>query len=604
MSVQNPGFVVAQSPASLPDALNATLAAATRRIRFLLALRYVSRALCWSSLLCLIVVGMSKLHLVFDTPHPAVLGAVIGIAVLAGLIAAFARRLTPLAVAKATDRRTDLKDRLSSALEFQMSGIDPSTPFYGEQLADAARAVQGVDVKAAYPSRTPKELIAGIIMSLTLFGVYFLPSLPIFWTKEKQHEVADVKKKGIEIVKLAEEKGKAADQQKLPETKKAAAEAKRLGEAMEKGKVTKKESLVALQKLLKQMDETQKREAQKQSEKMKQAGANLKRSLDKMEKELEQKQQEKAAEKADQAKAQQKPADPRSIQKPGENAKPQTQQSNAMKKAQEAMRQMADALANQDNQQMKAAMQKMADQMKSGQMSKEEMQQMQKAMQQLAQSLKESGQQQAGEKMQQMAQQMQQMSSMSAENMAQMGQEMSQQMQQMAEMMGKGQGEGMMDMKELDDLAQGLQNGKLTKPGTKPGFGGNQPGTGFGAEGHNTNPLKDPGATKPRLVARGKQIPNKGVGQKGDAAELAKYMTGKSTPPKNLPNVKIAGSRTQNGQELQMNMTGDPDPAHSNTPYYQVYQAGKKQAESVLDKENIPATYKEQVKKYFDNIRP
>lgn len=613
MSVQNPSFSAHPGSASLPNALNATLNAATRRIRFLLALRYVSRALCWTSLACLIVVGMSKLHLVFNAPSPAALGGIIGIAVLGGFIAAFARRLTPLAVAKATDRRTDLKDRLSSALEFQLSGIDPSTPFYSEQLADAARAVQGVDLKAAYPSKAPKELIAGIVFSLTLFGLFFLPSLPVFWSQQKRDEVAEVKKRGIEIIKIADEKAKAADQQKLPETKKAAEEAKKLGEAMEKNKLSKKEALVDLQKLLKKMEEAQKKNGEKEGEKAKQAGADLKRSLDQMEKELQKKQAEKAKEgekgKEASGKPKDKPADPRDIQKPGQNGKPkeasEPQQSNAMKQAKEAMKQMADALANMDHQQMQKAMEKMADQMKSGQMSKEEMQQMQKAMQQLAQSLKDSGQQEAGQKMEQMAQQMQQMSSMSAENMAQMAMQMSQQMEQLGKMMGKGDGKGsaMLDMKEMEDLAKSLQNGSMMGKG-KPGFGGDKPGNGYGGSGHETSPMKDPDKTSPILVTKGKQIANKGVGKSGDAAQMAKYLAGKNTPGKHVPNVKIAGSRTQNGQELQMNMTGDPDRANSSTPYYNVYQSSKKQAESMLDKENIPATYKEQVKKYFNNIRP
>ena len=600
MSVQNSDFARIQASASLPDALSATLQAATRRIRFLLALRYVSRGLCWSSLACLLAVGMSKLHLVFETPAPLVLFSVIGISMLGGLAAAFARRLTPLAVAKSTDRRTDLKDRLSSALEFQLTGMDPSAPFYGEQLADTTRSLQGVDLKAAYPSRLPKELLVGAFLALTLFGLYFLPSLPIFWTKDKKNEIAEVKTHGIEIIKLAEDKQKTADQMKLPETKKAAAEAKKLGEAMKKGKLTKKESLVSLQKLLKKMEETQKAGAEKEAEKMKQASAELKRSLDKMQKEMAQQQKEKEKEAA--AKAQ-KPSDPRSIQKPGDSAKAEMPKpSNAMKKAQEAMKQMADALANQDHQQMQAAMEKMADQMKSGQMSKEEMQKMQQALQQLAKNLKDTNQQQAGEKMQQMAQQMQQMSSMSAENMA----KMAAMMQQIGQQMGKGgQGQAMMDMGEMEKLAQALKDGKITMPGAgKPGFGGNGPGKGFGGQGHATNPMKDPDKTTPRLIATGKQQLNKGVGKSGSAQDLTKYLSAKTSAPKHLPNGKIAGSRTENGQEMQLNMTGDPDPAHSNTPYYQVYQSSKKQAESTLDKENIPATYKEQVKKYFENIRP
>jgi hypothetical protein len=63
--------------------------------------------------------------------------------------------------------------------------------------------------------------------------------------------------------------------------------------------------------------------------------------------------------------------------------------------------------------------------------------------------------------------------------------------------------------------------------------------------------------------------------------------------------------RSQNGNELQLSMTGDPDPARSNSPYYSnVYQANKRLAENTLNKENIPATYKKQVRDYFDSIRP
>ncbi|MCW3052747.1 MAG: hypothetical protein JWN14_1917 [Chthonomonadales bacterium] len=226
------------------------------------------------------------------------------------------------------------------------------------------------------------------------------------------------------------------------------------------------------------------------------------------------------------------------------------------------------------------------------------MQQMQKAMQEMAQSMKEAGQQQAGEQMQQMAQQM---SNMSAENMA----AMAAQMKQMGQMMGKGEGMGsaMMDMKELDQLAKEMANGTGKGKG-KPGFGGNMPGNGYGATGHPTSAMADPGATHARLVAWGKKQLNKAEGKNGDPAEMAKYLGEKSAAAKHLPNAKIAGSRTKNGEEQQMNMTGDPDPAHSNTPYYQVYQSSKKQAESTLNKESIPATYKEQVKKYFENIRP
>lgn len=64
------------------------------------------------------------------------------------------------------------------------------------------------------------------------------------------------------------------------------------------------------------------------------------------------------------------------------------------------------------------------------------------------------------------------------------------------------------------------------------------------------------------------------------------------------------GTRTQQGDELQLNMTGDPDPTQSSSPYYKAYETSKKQAESTLDKEAVPAAYKKQVKDYFDSIHP
>lgn len=67
---------------------------------------------------------------------------------------------------------------------------------------------------------------------------------------------------------------------------------------------------------------------------------------------------------------------------------------------------------------------------------------------------------------------------------------------------------------------------------------------------------------------------------------------------------KIAGQRSNVGNDLQINYMGDPENAKSSTPYYQVYTSSRKQAESSLNKENIPATYKKQVKEYFDSIRP
>src|SRR5262245_40244058 len=132
MSVQNPGLSALQGSGPMPDALNTKLRAAHQRIRSLLLLRYGSRAVCWSALFCLILVGLSKLR-VFDTPAPWLVGGIVGAALLGAILYASLRKLTELDVAKLTERRTDLKERLSSAVEFHQQGVPLTEPFYGEQ---------------------------------------------------------------------------------------------------------------------------------------------------------------------------------------------------------------------------------------------------------------------------------------------------------------------------------------------------------------------------------------------------------------------------------------------------------------------------------------
>jgi hypothetical protein len=605
MSVQNLSASSGRG-VGVPDPIRSALSAAALRIRALIMLRVGSIALCASASIGLIAVALSKAR-VWAEPSPWLTGGLVATALLAAAIYALSRKLTPLEVARLTDRRTDLKERLSSAVEFHALGVDTSAPFYGEQMADAVRHAAGLNLAAAFPTRIPRTLWVGIIAALALFGMYFLPTLPMFYSKHKKEEIAEVKKQGIAIVKVANDTEKAANQQDLKEAKRAAAETRKLGEAMQKAKLGKKESLVALQKLTKKMEETQQKLADQQArsmEKAKQAGADFKKSLEQMQKEVEEKRREEDARKAEQAKtSQQKPGDKTASQSQKEK-QAQQNQSQASKQAQQAMQQMAEALANMDKQQMQQAMQKVADAMKSGKMSKEEMQQLQKALKQLAKSLEQSGQKQQAQQMAELSQQMQNsmnnMDPQTLQNLAQMAQQMGKQMGQD----GKADKDAL-DQQMLQQLADSLKSGRMTLAmGNKPGQGGNMPGNGFNGKGHLTSPMKDPDKTNPRLIAQGKQGQGKGIGKSKSAEEFAKYAAMKSPASKYLPNGQVKGERSKEGNELQQNFTGDPESFKSNTPYYQAFVSSRKQAENSLNKENIPVAYKKQVRDYFDSIKP
>ena len=114
------------------------------------------------------------------------------------------------------------------------------------------------------------------------------------------------------------------------------------------------------------------------------------------------------------------------------------------------------------------------------------------------------------------------------------------------------------------------------KPGTRPGIGGKGPGPGIGGSGNPTAAMKDPKFTKPRMMLANQSQLSKALGKQGDPKKFAEYLAMSSKPSKSLPNAVVNGTRTMQGDELQINMTGDPDPAHSSSPYYKAYETSKK----------------------------
>jgi hypothetical protein len=607
MSVQTPRLSdLRPGPNNDTDALQSAVRRARQRIRALMLLRFGSLGLLCAAVLGMALVGLGKARLI-AMPTSLMLAVLIGVGVLIGAALAFWPRLSDLDVAKLTERRADLKERLSSAVEFRQQGVDPSAPFYGEQWMDANHYAMQINVNALYPARIPRTLPIGIILALLPFLMFFLPTLPAFWSPQQKKDAEDVKVTAIAIEKVAEDTQKAAEQQKLDEAKKAAQDVKALANKMKMGQMDKKVALVSMQKLNQKLEEQSKKlEDGLPKKSMEEAAKQFKQSLDQMQKDVERSQQQKS----DPANAKKQP--PKNGMKPQEKAAQDAQQkqADAMKKMMQAMQQMQQAMQMNSPAQMQQAMQNMAQQMQQNgsQMTPQQMQQMQQAMQQLSQALQSTQMQQMAQQMQQMAQQMaQQMNNMTPQQMQQLAQALKQMagMCNNPGMKGMGMPRAMMNAKMLAQLMQALKDGRLTMcMGGKPGFGGKGPGSGIGGSGNLTKAMKDPASTKPRMLLANQSEMSKALGKQGDPKKFAEYLLMSSKPSKNLPNGMVGGNRTQQGDELQLNMTGDPDPAQSSSPYYKAYETSKKQAESTLDKESVPAAYKKQVKDYFDSIHP
>lgn len=589
--------------------LNDKLSQAARRIRMLLVYQWAFRALCWTALACVLWLLASKLNWVSE-PEPKTIAGILLMAALVGAIVGFTRRISTMDVARMTDRRTDMKDRLASAVEFQALTTDD--PLLRRQVEDAGVHAKDVNVRRVYPVRMSKETVGFVVLALFLFGAFFLPTMPMFWSKEKKQEIEEVKKQGIQIEKIATDKQKAASDKKLEETKKAAKEAQKLAEAMKKGNMTKKTAMIQMAKLTKQMEEQQRRMAQAntpEKKSMQQAAAEAKKSLEQQQKAIEaaaQANKEKAKDGKNKTEAE-KAADKANANKPGEKkndkAGQSKEQSEAMKQIQQALQKFAQALSDQNNDKQNQAMQEIADQMEKGQMSQNEMQQLQQQMAQMAQALKGSQLDKAGQQMQQMAQMHQiKLDPETLKKLAKMMREAGGQC--------KG-GAGNLDAKTLAELLQALKEGRL-KLAMGGGGGGfpipipvKSPGKGKGQNGMGmpTKPLKGEVAGSPKMIAIGK---NGGVSADSRASkEFLKYAAMGHKDSKYKPNSQIKGTWNQSHSELQQQFQGDPDGNYvASTPLYQAYQSGKRSLENPVNKENIPAAYRKQVKEYFESINP
>jgi hypothetical protein len=75
-----------------------------------------------------------------------------------------------------------------------------------------------------------------------------------------------------------------------------------------------------------------------------------------------------------------------------------------------------------------------------------------------------------------------------------------------------------------------------------------------------------------------------------------------------LPGVKkdslVKPMVNERGQKMQRTYKGTPDPTQDRAAYYEVAPESRRAAEASLNREEIPAGYKKQVRDYFESIQP
>jgi hypothetical protein len=83
---------------------------------------------------------------------------------------------------------------------------------------------------------------------------------------------------------------------------------------------------------------------------------------------------------------------------------------------------------------------------------------------------------------------------------------------------------------------------------------------------------------------------------------------GRVGPQQPLPGVKkdqlVRGNVNPRGEHMSRSYMGTPDPTKDRAAYYQVVPERVRAAEASLNREEIPAGHRDQVRRYFESISP
>jgi hypothetical protein len=137
--------------------------------------------------------------------------------------------------------------------------------------------------------------------------------------------------------------------------------------------------------------------------------------------------------------------------------------------------------------------------------------------------------------------------------------------------------------------------------GQEPGQGGQ---SGQSGQGGQQGKSGQQGGQQAGQSGGGRGGRSKGAGLGGPGLGVG----GSVGPQQPLPGVKkdelVRGSVNPKGEHLSRSYMGTPDPTKDRAAYYQVVPERVRAAEASLNREEIPAGHRDQVRKYFDSIRP
>ncbi|HEX8237022.1 MAG TPA: hypothetical protein VF600_13775 [Abditibacteriaceae bacterium] len=524
-----------------------------------------------------------------------------------------------------SDPMARIRSVLFPRVTYRTAHVGAATPLVPALVEDAAARARGLDPKRVYPisfDRTAKAL-AAVTVAFVAFSL--MPNIDWMRSPEQRALAGVLNRQGKELEAVAKQVREKKEIEEQAEAKRMAKKLEALGKRMQRGRMSKKEALLSMGQLRQELEKAADSKQQnsggvgnlEQIEQQLQKEAMQSMEGQQMQRELEKKQYEKAAEQLD------KLADKIESGKMTQQEKEQA--ANDLEKAAKALREagnedaartLEDAAKNlraqeqQNGQQGQQKKQGQGQQQKQGQNGQESPQ---GGQQQQKQQGQKQGQQQGAQ-----GGQGQQQSPKSGEQSGSGAGGLRNLAKQLRSSGSMGNSQAMRDM--MNKIAQaerdtGQNNGQPKQGRVKAGGeckGGN-------CNGQMVTPGKDLKVSDPHGqvgggAGLGPRNNAQGVRKGGGVSSLRTRRSGDNRRwedvwsdrlPKTQKKMdRITGKMGDSGEVEQLPTRTEAEGGPVRTPYYDVYESYKKDAEDAVSKEVVPPAYKQPVKEYFDSLKP
>lgn len=236
------------------DALDETLALVAGRVRNQRWWRGGVRGLSAALAVDIVLAALSRADLLPDGPlFFLLLFAVAAIGAALGAYWASRFLITPMDAARLAEARLPLKERLSSALEFDETSR--SSSLFALQHADAEAHARALDTRRVVPRRAPREAWLVLPLLLALALMLWLPNLPFASTPAQRAERETVQQAGRRLAQAAHQAARQADARHQEGAKRQAQKMEALGKRMAQGHMGRAQALAAVSQQEQQLAE-------------------------------------------------------------------------------------------------------------------------------------------------------------------------------------------------------------------------------------------------------------------------------------------------------------------------------------------------------------